>query len=579
MRLAATQPRALPIAVTLGFVVAGAVAGLVVATGNLVLIALVMGAVAGIVLLNALPLAVWLLLVGIFLINGPVAYFMPGLARISWLFSLLGVFMTGAALLYAAVGRKRPAYPMPRFVYLSLAFVALVFVSAFFSNGSLEEIAAGAKRQFQFWGVMFLLAVVPFSTTTVRRWLLLLLGFALLQLPFSMYQRVVLMPQVMGWDVPGFVPFDIIVGTFEGSMRGGGASAIMAMYLVLAAVGLYCAYRERLLGTASFVVLLAVVLVPLGIGETKVVLMLIPVAMFFAFKDYILARPLLFLGGMIVSLVVIAALGYLYFMVQVMGEGGVTWEESLEATLAYNVGEKGYYGTGVNRLTAIPYWFQSQSWAEPLRALFGYGLGSSFGVDGRVPLVGHVFLAHEGMHIDLVSLSLLLWDFGFVGAALFVAILLAATATAGRCLKQARSSWDRTLCRILLASLGTTFLMLFYSASIVILVSHSFIVMFTLGLVAWRARNGPLPDDGSRVAQAMPSMPRARARGPAFVFTPPAGSAAAFSARPARFDPGIARAEARRPAPDSRVAPTTGQELGPRDSRGRIEPVIDSSTP
>src|SRR5690606_35803702 len=134
---------------------------------------------------------------------------------------------------------------------------------------------------------------------------------------------------------------------------------------------------------------------------------------------------------------------------------------------------------------------------------------------------------------------------------LFVAILLAATGTAGRCLKQARTPWDKTLCRILLASLGATLLMLFYSASVVILVSHSFIVMFTLGLVAWRARNGPLPDDGSRIAQAAPTMPRGRAQGPAFAFTPSPGTGAAFAAGPTRFEPGVARAEARRPAQDS----------------------------
>jgi len=53
-----------------------------------------------VLLLNALPIAVWLILIGVFLINGPVGYFSPGMAKISWLFSLLGIFMAGAAMLY-----------------------------------------------------------------------------------------------------------------------------------------------------------------------------------------------------------------------------------------------------------------------------------------------------------------------------------------------------------------------------------------------------------------------------------------------------------------------------------------------
>ena len=75
----ASNSRVLPYLVTLGFLGAGALVGLVVATGNLVLIALVIGAVAGLVLLNALPLAVWLILAGVLLVSGPVAYFVPAL--------------------------------------------------------------------------------------------------------------------------------------------------------------------------------------------------------------------------------------------------------------------------------------------------------------------------------------------------------------------------------------------------------------------------------------------------------------------------------------------------------------------
>ena len=178
--------------------------------------------IAGVLLLNALPIAVWLILIGVFLINGPVGYFSPGMAKISWLFSLLGIFMAGAAMLYTVAGSKHFQRPMPPFIYTSLAFIVLAVASGLMSDGPITEVAAGAKRYFQFWGVMFLMAVVPFSEKQVRNWLLFILGVGLMQLPFTLYQRVVLVPGVMGYDKPGFVPFDIIVGTFEGSMTGGG---------------------------------------------------------------------------------------------------------------------------------------------------------------------------------------------------------------------------------------------------------------------------------------------------------------------------------------------------------------------
>jgi hypothetical protein len=507
-----SNSRVLPYAVTLGFLGAGGLVGLVVATGNLILIALVIGAVAGLVLLNALPAAVWLILAGVLLVSGPVAYFVPALTKISWLFSLLGVFMSGAALLYAAVGRDKPARPLPTFVVFALLLMVFAGATAFFSNGSLSEISSGAKRQFQFWGVVFLFAVVPFSQVSVRRWMLFLLGVALVQFPFALYQRIVLVPQVMGFERPGFVPFDIIVGTFEGSMFGGGASAIMAMFQVLAVLALFCAWREKLISGLTFVLLVLPVAAPLALGETKVVMLLIPVALLSAYHDTVVKRPLLFAGGTLVTVLFGALLAYVYFAVQVSGE--MSASENIRDTLEYNLGERGYYGTGVNRLTAVPYWFQSQTWAEPLRTLFGYGVGSAYGMDGRVPAPGHLFVAHAGMHIDLVTASQILWELGLVGAVLFYGTLLGATLAAMRNLSEAVHAWDRVLCRVLLASLGASLLMSFYSSSEVVLVTHSFLLALTLGLVAWRRRHGPMAATAAdrRGDRVFPSGPRMKGR-------------------------------------------------------------------
>ncbi len=637
MRVDFLSPRLLPWAVTAGFLGAGALLGLVVASGKLVPIALVVGGVAGLALLNALPLAVSLLIVGVLLVTGPVGYFFPGLSKLSWLFSLLGVFMSGAALLYAAVGRVRPARPIPWFVFTALLLALLALLSTAFSNGSMNEISAGLKRQFQFWGVIFLFAVYPFSSVTVRRWLIFLVGVAVAQLPFSAYQRLVLVPQVMGYEAPGFVPFDIIVGSFEGSMFGGGSSAIMAMFQVTAAIGLYAAFREKLIGGIRFMLLLLLVATPLALGETKVVMLLIPVALLAAFCDTIARRPLAFLGGALATVAIALALGYVYFLVQVSGD--VTLEENLADTLAYNLGERGYYGTGVNRLTAVPYWFESQSWAEPLRTLFGWGIGSAYGVDGRVPLPGHIFVAHPGMHIDLVSASQILWELGAVGALLFYATIVGGLVVGKRNLDQAKSAWDATFCRAMLASLGASFLMSFYSASSLVLVSHSFIFALTLGLIAWRARHGPMemaPNDlersfgrprkvrmkGNKFSHwqdAMPGgptpafspgglgaafaatgaasghsagrRPRTRAgapwpeAAPAAVWADGATGAAAASAASGHGAPSARDPRAGRPmfATDDVVHETDGRtRSGPSDrtrqtpiDRGRIEPVID----
>lgn len=491
--LRSSDRQMLPVLMGAFFLVAGAVVGLVVATGNLILIALALGGIAGLLLLNALPVAVWLLLAGVLLINGPVGFFSPGMAKVSWLFSLLGIFMAGAAVLYSAVGARHFSRPMPAFIYLALAFIVLAVISSLFSDGSLAEIAAGAKRHFHFWGVMFLLAVVPFTERQVRGWMLFLVGVALAQLPLTLYQRLVLVPSVLSFDRPGFVPFDIIVGTFEGSLTGGGASAIMAMFQVLVLFGLFCAWRERLMsGFWAFLLGVAIIL-PLGLGETKVVLALIPVVLFSAYFELVTRRPLAFLGMVLATLVIGAVLGYFYFIVQTSGDiAEMSLSENIKDTIEYNFGDRGYYGTGVNRFTAIPYWFESQSWNNPVQALFGTGIGSSYGIDGLVPDPGHIFLAHPGMHIDLLTASAVLWEFGLVGALLYFGVLLGAIRALAICFRDAESGFDRVLCRMLMASLATTLMMTMYSNSAVVTASHSFIMCLTLGLVAWRYRHGPM---------------------------------------------------------------------------------------
>ncbi|MDO4681859.1 MAG: hypothetical protein Q4B17_03610 [Lautropia sp.] len=498
------------------FLAAGALVGLVVATGNLILIALALGGIAGVLLLNALPVAVWIMLIGVLLINGPVGFFSPGLAKISWLFSLLGIFMAGAAVLYSAVGTRHFQRPMPFFIYTALAFVVLAVISSSFSDGPLSEIAAGAKRHFHFWGVMFLLAVVPFSERHVRGWMLFLVGVALAQLPFTLYQRVVLVPTVLSYDRPGFVPFDIIVGTFEGSLTGGGASAIMAMFQVLVLFGVFIAWREKLLNGFWTLLLSVAIVLPLGLGETKVVLALVPVALFAAYFELVARRPLAFLGMVVATIVIGGILGYFYFLVQVSGDiAEMSLADNIRDTIEYNFGNRGYYATGVNRFTAIPYWFESQSWNNPLKVLFGTGVGSAYGIDGLVPDPGHMFIAHPGMHIDLLTASAILWEFGFVGLLLYFGMIFGAMVALARCFREVSTAWDRVLCRMLMASLAVTLVMALYANSAVVLVSHSFLMYMTLGLVAWRYRHGPLSPTAADLRAAGASTPGVKPGGPA----------------------------------------------------------------
>ncbi len=477
-----------------GFALAGIVLGYIVATGSPILIAVSIGGVFGILLLNALPVAIWALLIGVFMFSGPFYMFNPSLVKTGWLFSILGFYLVGAAILYPALGRKRFRFKAPAFVYWGMGFVVFAVALSFFSDGPLKEIIGGVKKYFQFWGVFFALAAVPFARTTVSRWLTFFGVLACVQLPIVIVQRVFLVPYLaaMNAEIEGFVAIDSVVGTFEGTLRGGGSSSILALFLVLALGYLLASFREGTITGRRFWWLLALMFLPLGLGETKIVVVLLPIVMFVVYMDLIVARPALFLVGAVFAALITLGFVYVYTVIQVPDAQNLAFGQRIRETIDYNFGKVGYFGgRGLNRFTAITFWFSEHGFNDPLGTLFGHGLGSSYGGDGTVPNTGHVHDMYPYKLIGQTSGTSILWDFGILGFALFAGMIVSAWRVAFRLTNTATPGQDRALCRVLLASITCVIPMLFYWDGITVVPSHQTLTMLTLGIVAWRYRIGP----------------------------------------------------------------------------------------
>ncbi len=475
-----------------GFALAGIVLGYIVAAGSPIVIAVTIGAVFGILLLNALHVAVWVLLVGVFLVSGPLFMFVPAIVKTGWLFSILGFFLAGAAMLYPVLGRHQPHGPLPLFVYLGIAYVVWATSLSIFSAGSLIEIISGVKRYFQFWGLFFALAVVPFSRQMVNRWMLFFGVLMLFQLPATVMQRLLLVPYlaVVNANLEGFVPIDAVVGTFEGALDGGGASSVLSLFLVLVIAWLLSARRDDAITPARFWTLLVLAALPLGLGETKIVIVLLPLAIAMVYLDLVVRRPGMFLLGTLFAVIVTLGFAYIYFVVQVPDSRDMTIAQRLQETVDYNFGNVGYFaGRGLNRFTAIVFWFREHGWNDPVATIFGHGLGSAYGGDGTAPLTGHVNDRYPEKLIGQTSASSMLWDLGALGFLLFIGMFAAAWRTTHRLVAAAEPGTDRALCRTLLASLACALPMLFYWDGITVVPSHQTLTMLTLGLVAWRSRH------------------------------------------------------------------------------------------
>ena len=486
-RLKACLPEMAAFAVSALLAVA---AGVLVARGNPVNIALLMGMVAGFVLLARPQLMVWLILVGTLLVMGPVGLFFPGLLKLSWAFSLLGVMLLGVAivrLLLDADAREG----MPVFVWLLAALPVYAVLASLPADSTLNESAAGWKRMFQFFGLALFVAALPVNADSERlltRCCRFLFWLALLQLPFALYQYLFLVPLRIGMG-DGVVPIDIVSGSFEANMTGGGSSGTMAMFLLCVLAGTLAAWHRRAIPAWGALAAILLLCAPLLLGETTVVLILLPVVLLFAYRDVIRRSP--WLAVLLVLLLACAMVTLLWVYFVFFNDGLLTPEQQFMQAIAYNFGEHGYVDRySLNRTTVLSFWFAEHGWHNPLETFFGHGLGASYSADATLQ-AGYLSVRYPLMNINLNTLSTMLWDSGLVGALLFCLALFALLRSAWRvqATPGAAAALQVAACCFLLA--------LWYSDALIVASSFEVLFAFAAGYLAWLVKKERKRDEAA----------------------------------------------------------------------------------
>jgi len=481
-----TSRKLAPAAVTTMFVLVAILGGMVIGSGNFVLMAIVLGGLVGALLIGSIGIVVWVVLIGTLLVAGPLVMHFPEVRRLPWLFSMMGLLLAAAATLYIGSGRNLQRNEAPAFVAIAIAFVVYVILNSALSDGVLDEKLTALKRLLQYWGVLFIFATAPFAARNVRQWVLAVFLISLVQLPLALYQRIVLVPLRMNMP-ERVVPIDIVAGTFEADLWGGANNNTMAFFLLVAAVGLLSAYRDGLISGFKAFLLLAIVAIPLGLGETKMVLLFLPLAFLAAYGDMVRKRPGMFAVASVAAGTVIAFFLYLY--VGVLGADGrsLSFDQRIAENLEYNVGSTGYYGGGgLNRTTVIPFWWSQHGLNNPVATAIGHGIGASFHSETDP---GHIDRKYAGYSVGLTGLSALLWDVGLVGAGLYLAVLLAAALVAIRLAGRAEPGLDRAVCRALVASVFMQIALVPVADMMLLVPSTEVLQGLTLGLIAWRWRS------------------------------------------------------------------------------------------
>lgn len=463
--------------------------GLLATTASPIYIALGVGVMAGCVLLARLHYGVWIVLLGTLLINGLISLTLPQYSKISWLFSMLGFLLFAGSFVQVFAEKRRGHLWLPGFLvsFLLLFFYSIV-ISFFVSDGWAEALV-GIKRYFQLFGLALFLALLPVfdkSKQMFRHLLLFLFVLALLQLPFAVFERIVLVPLREGLWKQGVVPIDVVSGTFESSLEGGGSSSVMVIFLVCFLGYLLSLMRDGVMSRSKGILVSVIVVAPLFLGETKIALILFPMVFIFVYGAQIRKNPFVGVMAILLGLGLTVVLGWIYF--SLLATQGMTVEAQIDKALAYNFGVSGYYDRySLNRTTAISFWFGEHGLHNIASAFFGHGIGSSYsGAGSLVP--GHLSRDYPYMAINLTTLSSLLWDVGVFGTALFLYAFWGAWRAVSRLYREANDGHERARLMALKVSVAANAFAVLYSNSLISSLSHEAIVAFTFGYIAWLCR-------------------------------------------------------------------------------------------
>jgi hypothetical protein len=468
-----------PFKATVGLGLASILVGLAAATADPVVVAFALVMLVGLPLLwkpnwlVSIIIAAGLLIVGIV----PIWNEGPG-SKAVWGVSSVGIALLAVAL-FAALTRRGITRGTPPFVWACLAFLLYATLNGLAQFDSAFEFFGGFKRYFQVYGLVFALAWLPFDEDTIRKWRQLLLLVALVQLPFALYERVVLTPIREGYRYayPGMVPIDVVAGTLGASRTGGGASGEMSLFLIIAGIFLLARFSERLLPLWRFVTALSLVLAPIFLAEVKAVLVMLPLAIVVYFRGEILRRPHYALVGSALG----AALTVAVALATLDSMGAKSTDRFIDNALNYNVGSLGYGGFALNRTTVLTFWAREQGLHDPVSLVLGNGIGSSHSVSGG-HLTTHRYL---GMGIGLTGASTLLWDEGVLGTGLFFLILLLVWNAAGRLRKRSAEAWVRADAFAIQTSMPLFGFFSFYLIGVLENMSIQIVFGTILGYLAW----------------------------------------------------------------------------------------------
>ncbi|MEX0707128.1 MAG: hypothetical protein WD078_04140 [Woeseia sp.] len=415
-----------------------ALGGVVGATGNVNMYVTLVALLAAAVMLVSRSALLWFAIFGGTVIVGVLQLYWPETRYVRYVFPLVGcgLVLHGILDLLARAEYSRAAAG-PAIWPWAAGFFGIALLSLLINFSSLDAAVMGLKTYFQMWPFLLGLVLVRWSPGVIRTIPRAMLLIVFLQLPFVVHQYVFLVPLRYGLGTApvGFQPADIVAGTFGAHLYGGGANAVLAAFMMMALACFAGLWKHGALTTPRAVLLSLLCISPLLLNQTKIsVLYLLLVFVVLFFRD-VVKKPATF----VLAALSMAGLLAVLMTAMVMTHGHLedrSWRGLIDFTVQSQqttIRERSGQFSELTRWTALTFWAEEHSRANPVTTLIGHGPGASRvqeeGLSGTVDSLAKQ--RYNGLQIGYTALSALLWDTGIVGLVVTLGLFLSAFRSAG----------------------------------------------------------------------------------------------------------------------------------------------------
>jgi hypothetical protein len=337
--------------------------------------------------------------------------YLASLGAPGWLPYLQELLAVAAVAVVVAVGVQQRFRHMRAIYWLVFGALAVNMLCGLLVNSvSAGPAFAAARAYLRAIPFFFLPVFVEFTEQQVRKQLLLILGFALLQFPIALDQRLTT-------HAGGYLSGDRTFGTVM-------ASGHLSIFLICVAAVIFAFYVRRRLRFVPMLLLLLLVLAPTMLNETKATIFLVPLVLFVVgvvgATENRLRKTALAVATSAVFLVAFVPV-YDYFMKPRWGYGIIeffTMEGRVETYLD-NEAEVGSH-RAVGRIDSLRVPLQVLS-RDPSLLAFGLGAGN-VSLSALGPQFTGEHYQRYGYFVQSEA-SLLLWETGVLGLSLILLLL------------------------------------------------------------------------------------------------------------------------------------------------------------